>query len=169
MGTERSDKVYDTWRQANEKFDYFVTGLTGALCAYISQTYNPGKISLSPGTLELISLLILIFSVFSGFRRIEKTIQTHRYNHRSLYIAEQTGELVSNYSSGLAVNKNTGEVLTTAQIQERVRVLKEAKPEVDKFADDAASAAGFWYTIRNYSLLFGFLFLVASKVWAVYA
>ncbi len=168
MGTERSDKVHDTWRQASEKLDYFITGLTGALCAYISQTFQPEKISLSPGTLELISLLILVFSVFSGFKRIEKIIQSHAYNHRSLYIAEQTGELVSNYSSGLAVNKETGEVLTPAQIEERVRKLKEVKPDVDKFADDAASAAGFWYTIRNYALLVGFLTLVASKVWAVY-
>ncbi|MEZ5706341.1 MAG: hypothetical protein R3E56_14345 [Burkholderiaceae bacterium] len=45
MPTERSDKVYETYRQAVEKFDYFILGVTGALCAYISQVYKLAQVT----------------------------------------------------------------------------------------------------------------------------
>jgi len=74
MNTERSDKVHEYLRQSSEKFDYFVTGITGTLCVYIIQTFQAEKISISPNTLELLSLLTLITSVFAGFKRIECTM-----------------------------------------------------------------------------------------------
>lgn len=95
MTTSRSDRVHDYWRQSSEKFDYFVTGITGALCAYISQTFNAEKISFSPNTLELLALLTLIASVFAGFKRIECVVETHKHNHGSLYLSELIGALTS--------------------------------------------------------------------------
>ena len=41
MSTERSDKVHENWWQAAEKFDYFILGVTGALCAYTHRCISP--------------------------------------------------------------------------------------------------------------------------------
>ena len=46
MGTERSDLAYGHWREANEKFDYLVTGVSGALAAYIGQNLHPVHVSI---------------------------------------------------------------------------------------------------------------------------
>jgi len=32
--SEFTTKTYEYWREASQRFDYFVTGITGALCAY---------------------------------------------------------------------------------------------------------------------------------------
>ena len=45
--TDRSDELVFRANEASQKFDYFITGMTGALCAYISQTF--GKLVRSSG------------------------------------------------------------------------------------------------------------------------
>ena len=168
MSTDRSDKVHDYWRQSSEKFDYFVTGVTGALCAYISQTFKPEQISLSPNTLELISLLILILSVYAGFKRIEYTVETFRYNHRSLYLSEQVGQLITKYNGGHLINEATGEIISPEIVELKIQTLKEIQPKVEENAEKAATGSGNWYKWRNRFLTIGFLMLVASKIWSAY-
>lgn len=169
MCTERSDKVHKYWRQTSEKFDYFVTGITGALCAYISQTFQAEQISISPNTLELMSLFILIASVYAGFKRIECTVETHRHNHSSLYLGEQIGQLITKFNGGHIINESTGEIMSPEMVKAKIDALKEVQPKIEKNVDNAATAAGNWYTWRNRFLGIGFLILVTSKVWAAYA
>lgn len=168
MGTERSDKVHENWRQSSEKFDYFVTGITGALCAYISQTFKPEQISFSPNTLELVSLLILVGSVYAGFKRIESAVETHRHNHHSLHLSEQTGQLMSKFEGQHLLNEATGEILPAEQVVAKIKYLKKIQPEVESLAETAAQEAGTWYTWRNRLLASGFCLLVAAKVLGAY-
>ena len=35
MHNERSDKVHENWRQAAERFDYFILGVTGEKTVFI--------------------------------------------------------------------------------------------------------------------------------------
>lgn len=168
MSTERSDKIHDYWRQSSEKFDYFVTGMTGALCAYILQTFKPEQISITPNTLELISLLVLIISVYAGFKRIESTVETFKRNHQSLYLSEQVGQLITNYKGSHLINKATGEIMPPEIVELKIQTLKEIQPKVKGNTDKAATASGNWYKLRNLLLSLGFLILVASKIWSAY-
>ena len=168
MSTERSDNLFFHHRAASEKFDYFVTGITGALCAYISQTYTPTKLSISPGTLELVALLILIGSVIAGFKRIEATISVYKGNEQLLRFQEERGQLVTKSSENNLVNSSTGETWTPEMVEAKIKILTEAIPKYQKEVEDIADKTNSWYTRRNYLLVIGFLALVASKVWVAY-
>jgi len=168
MATERSDKVFEYWRQASEKFDYLVTGVTGALCAYITQTFSPEKLSLSPNTLELVALLVLISSVYAGFKRIESSVETQRHSYNSLYLSEQLGQLVIKNKGESIINEATGEVFSPMDVEKMINLLTEKQPEVEKIADKSAKVAQNWYTKRNRLLSLGFMLLVAAKVWSAY-
>jgi len=91
MSIQKVEKAFDYWRQSTEKFDYFVLGLSGALCAYISQTYTPTILGRNPGTLELMALCMFVAAVVAGFKRIEGTISNLRY--AQLLIGAQTDKI----------------------------------------------------------------------------
>ncbi len=167
MTIERSDKVYESWRQASEKFDYFVLGLTGALCAYISQQYVPSKLSINPGTLELLALLILVFAAIVGFFRIEKTMVLSRLNHQYLRAKEERGSLMS-AGPGTLMNHATGDVFTPDKVQELIQEKSIQIPIMHSHIEQVGDTAQRAYHVRNWSILIGFLMLLVAKVWSAY-
>jgi len=168
MTTERSDKVYDNWRQGAEKFDYFVLGVTGALCAYISQTYTPEKLGLNPGTLELLSLVLLVCAAAAGFKRVETVIEITRLNHWVLRANEERGELISKSRSQPILNKLTGDILSPQEVQQHLNALARSIPSFDLQVKNAQSSALHWYRIRNSLILVGFVVLVSAKILSAY-
>ena len=168
MTTERSDKVFDNWRQATEKFDYFVLGVTGALCAYISQAYKPTKLGFNPDTLELLALILLVCSAIVGFRRIERSIEVTLLNHRLLRANEERGVLVSKAQSGPLVNESTGDILSPQMVQQHIQEISAAMPKLRNQVDLASAAASRAYHTRNWLILVGFGVLMFAKVWSAY-
>lgn len=170
MSTERSDQILTTWHTSTEKFDYFVLGVVGALCAFIGQGYRPVKLGLNPGTLELVSLLILVLAVVEGFRRIEQTLLVTSINHQRLHAYEVKGGLVSKMLQGgdMLINEATGQIFNQNQAKKRVdeqtRIIQEIKPHLEA----AKSAAFRHYRSRNALTLFGFLLLLTARVWSAY-
>ena len=114
MATARSDGLHATLRESTEKFDYFILGVVGALCAFISQTYKAEQIGINPGTLELIALLVLVLAAIFGFRRIEAVILATAINHRVLHANERRGVLASVMQNGPGLNIETGATYTPA-------------------------------------------------------
>jgi len=51
---QRSLDVFKQLKEAEQKFDYFILGLTVALFAYIGEKYVPEPLALSSNTLELL-------------------------------------------------------------------------------------------------------------------
>lgn len=168
MTTERSDKVFESWRQAAEKFDYFILGVTGALCAYISQVYKPAKLGLNPASLELFALVLLVGSAVAGFRRIENTIQVTSLNHRLLRANEERGILVSKASNGALINESTGDILSPHMVVQHIDTVTQSIPELRQQLKIARSAAEYSYRVRNALLFVGFSILVIAKVWSAY-
>ena len=81
MSEARSLLAHQRHSDAAQKFDYLITGLTGALCAYIAKDWKPKKPdSFGPEALELIALLVLFASSVAGFKRIELTLVTMALN-----------------------------------------------------------------------------------------
>ena len=168
MTTERSDKVFENWRQATEKFDYFVLGVTGALCAYISQTYKPVKLGMNPATLELAALFLLILAAIAGFRRIERTVEVTLLNHKLLRTSEEKGALVSKPGPGALVNESTGDVLYPHMVAEHIAFLSRVGPDIRDKIEQAGNSAYLWYRLRNWLILSGFAALLSAKVWSAY-
>lgn len=168
MATERSDKVHEGWRQASEKFDYFITGVTGALCAYITQTFKVQPLSVSPNTAELGALLLLVASVYAGFKRIESIVEVQRQSHNELYIGERLGKLLAKYKGQPLANYATGELMLPDHVEAEIAQLRSAKPKAKANADRFSSLALTCYVWRNRLLAGGFLTLIAAKVWGAY-
>ena len=57
MSENRSLIVFGQVHEAEQKFDYFVTGLTGTLCGFIAERYTGAKLGVNAATLEVISIL----------------------------------------------------------------------------------------------------------------
>ncbi len=168
MTTERSDRVYEKWHQATERFDYFILGVNGALCAYISQTYKPEKLGINPGTVELLALLLLILAAIAGFRRIERTIQATLLNHQLLRKQEQKGSLVAKSGVCTLVNESTGDILSPPEIAKNIENLSNIAQEIYDKIRKVKSSAYRWYHIRNWLLFLGFSALLGAKVYSAY-
>ncbi|HUT33566.1 MAG TPA: hypothetical protein VNE39_08815 [Planctomycetota bacterium] len=168
MDEVRSLQAFEHWRDANQRFDYFVMGMTGALCAYIAQSWVPRRISVSPSTAELVALLLLAASVYAGFRRAQEAIHTFAIAHQRIRLSERRGKLLSNLSDAPLMNPLSGEVFSRERAEELIDAWGEAIPRLGVEADATSHAAGRWARARNRFLFVGFLLLLAARVWSAY-
>ncbi|MGO4323779.1 hypothetical protein [Pseudomonas ogarae] len=60
--------------EAASKLDYFILGVTLAICAYLAQTNPYAQLGVNKETFLLGSLLVFTASAICGFKRIESTI-----------------------------------------------------------------------------------------------
>lgn len=170
MTTDRSDKLHADWRASSEKFDYFVLGALGALCAFIGQGYKPSKLGLNPTSLELIALLALVFAVIFGFRRIEQTLLVTALNQRVLRANEARGGMVAKMQDGrLLLNEATGQIFNREQAAKRVAELTETIKTNQPALEAAKTSAYKHYKFRNRLALLGFILLLTARVWSAYA
>lgn len=84
----RIDQLTMQHNDAASKLDYFILGVTLAICAYLAQTNPYGKIGLNKETLLLGTLFVFAFSAIFGFKRLESAIKTARLNTIALGFAD---------------------------------------------------------------------------------
>lgn len=167
MSTERSDKLYEASRDAQIKFDYFVLGVVGALCAFIGQSFHPSRLGWNPSTVELISLLMFVGAAVAGFRRIESVNSLMRINSQYLRMQEERGSLVPTVGA-TAINHSTGEIYSSAEIAAKIAALGDIIPKAREDMERVGQTTLRTYKWRNWLLLVGFLALLASRVWSAY-
>jgi hypothetical protein len=51
-----SVSAFEHYRDAPQRFEYFLIGVLVALCAYVGQMISPQKLAFSPYTLEVFSM-----------------------------------------------------------------------------------------------------------------
>ena len=168
MSTERSDDLFKKWHESTEKFDYFMLGVLGALCAYLSQGYKPDRIGLNPGTVELLALIMLVLAAILGFRRIEATNQATMINHRTLHCNERRGTLVSVLEQGPGLNTQTGQIYTPVYAADQIPFLTEQIRLLEGQLRVVQRKALFAYRARNVLTMTGFLLLLAAKIYSAY-
>jgi hypothetical protein len=169
MATDRSDKLHADWRASTEKFDYFVLGVVGAICAFIAQGYRPSRLGLNPSTLELVALLGLVLAVVAGFRRIEQTLLVIALNQRELHANEARGGMITKMQDGRTlINEATGQFFNQEQAAKRVAQLARTIEETQPALEAAKVSALHHYKRRNALTLIGFLLLLAARVWSAY-
>lgn len=168
MADERSTATYDIYQKAAQQFDYAVTAATGAMCTYILQTFKPKRIDFSPYTLELLSLLVLIASVFLGFKLIESKVTLIRINMEWLRLNEQLGTLIGNYSRFPGVNLCSGEIMTPESAAREIPLLQEKSKLLKTALDHRGDVCSRLYLWRNRCLASGFVVLVLARLSAPY-
>lgn len=165
---ERSVLAFDNWKTSQEKFDYFILGVIGALCAYLSQNIELAPLGYNSSTMELLALMTIFLSGIAGFLRLEEAIELHALNHHQLHLNEKKGQLVSKFSGGPMLNSETGEVLSPHQVAIEVGAIDHVMPEIKGKIQKYTSRSSIYYKLRNIFLLIGFLMIVGAKVWAAY-
>lgn len=77
---EQMERATASYNEASHKLDYFILGVTLAICAYLAQTNPYGQLGLNKETFLLGSLLVFAASAICGFKRIENTISLMGFN-----------------------------------------------------------------------------------------
>ena len=166
MSEKRSIIAFEHYREGEQRFEYFITGISTALCAYVGQTLQPQKFGFNPYTLEVLALALVVASIIVGFKRIELGISLHRLNHALLHMGEFRGVLVSNPHGFM--NELTGDAITPAMIQKRVQQIENDVPITEGNIKTAQAKVLKYYHWRNWLLLCGFVGLFISKILVPY-
>ena len=84
-GLQNSVQLLTTMHnEAASKLDYFILGVTLAICAYLAQTNPYAQLGANKETFLLGSLLVFAASAICGFKRIEAAIAVLRMNAAAL-------------------------------------------------------------------------------------
>ena len=164
---KRSIIAFEHYLESEQRFEYFITGISTALCAYVGQTLQPQKFGFNPYTLEVLALTLVVASIIVGFKRIELGISLHRLNHALLHMGEVRGVLVSNPEG--FINELTGDAITPVMIEKRVERIEKAVQSTEQNVETAQAKVLKYYHWRNWLLLCGFLGLFVSKILVPYA
>ena len=166
-GDNRSLIEFGYYREGLQRFEYFIVGVSLALCAYVGQTLHPERLTfLSAYTIEVVSLALLILSAGVGLKRAESLVQISRLNGELLDAIEKRGAVMVSKpnSEGLIVVKYPGRLLTSEEAANWVRGLNDKIKVLHHIVEKQAIRAESLYKWRNRLLLVGFCGLVLSKV-----
>jgi hypothetical protein len=171
MSSEKVTLLYKATQDAQQRFEYFVTGVTGAMFAYISQTYTPQKIDFSASTLEPIALVFLAVSFFLGLMRINYLYHSLGMNYEQLEASESA--------------KAIGQALRDAEPHknhlppEQQKYMNEWNQEMKALQDRSQVARGFvdklnrqgetFYSLRNIFLVAGFASVALARILEPYS
>src|SRR5215469_11170386 len=68
------------YRDASQRFEYFIVGVLVALVAYAGQTLRAQKLGLNAYTLQVIGILMILAAIVISFKRLEKLISALQIN-----------------------------------------------------------------------------------------
>ena len=169
MSESLSQKVHESWREAAQKYDYFLTGLCAALAGFIAQGFQGSRIGFNPGTAELVALLCLIGAVASGLRRIESTVELQGQNQLLLRLHEEADVL--NRAAAQEPRPRvleTNEPVSEVTLREAASSKREVGETLERDLKDLQARSSSWYAARTRLLLAGLLLLAVSRVWKAY-
>jgi hypothetical protein len=167
----RSLIEFGYYREGLQRFEYFIVGVSLALCAYVGQTLQPEKLTfLSAYTIEVVSLALLILSAGVGLKRIKSLVQISRLNGQLLDAIEKRGAVMAAKpnSEGLIFLKYPGRILTSEAAANWLRDLNDKIKVLHHMIEKETTRAESLYKWRNRLLLIGFCGLVLSKVLTPY-
>lgn len=169
MATERSDKVYESYLEAAQKFDYFVVSVSLALVGYLGAQFQPTNLGWNASAIELATLASLLLSGIAGLKRIETMVTHLAFMHTRLHQEEAAGETTDAAISGRPVlNRSTGDILWPGQLLAKAQYYKMGAQTAAEWLEKVAERGGRWYRTRNFLLFLGLTLLIASRLVVAY-
>jgi len=166
---ERSLEAWKILKQAQQKYDYFIVGLTTALFAYVAGKYSPVEISLSQNTFELLALIALVASIIAGIFKLEKDlfIQTIIVKKAEAQERLDVANKIINLP-GDVLNLDTGANISISDAKNQQEILRAFISSASDGFDKAVKENARLFNIRNVCLLLGFILLIASRIVVLY-
>jgi hypothetical protein len=167
MPEQRSVIAFTHYWESEQRFEYFITGISTALCAYVGQTLQPQKFGFNAYTLEVFSLALVVISIIFGFKRIELGIALKSWNHQMLHLGEVRGALVTMQGTG-GFDRVSGGFVTAENVPKEINAINEQLPIVERNLNAIQADILRYYDYRNAFLLLGFIGLFVSKILVPY-
>lgn len=166
----RSFEAWKKWKEAQQKYDYYIVALSSALFAYIGSNFSIESTSNTQGIFELLSLVSIFSSIAYGLLRLETDLSIQSTDFRKAYAQEHLE--VANKILHIPLNALDGDTGKTISIEEA----KERQENLNKFLVKSNETLNFlnkqserFFVIRNIGLFFGFTLLLASKILGLYS
>ena len=168
--TTRSIEVFKSVTESQQKFDYFLLGLTTALFAYVGEKFSPQAFSFSPNTCELLALMFFLISIFASIKRLTLDIEIKINNFTQLHLSEKRGAIKEALATpGPKINVESGDMLDPEMAALEVEFIEEHIPKVEKQMQKGQDWSGTASLIRNWSLSIGLILLGFSKLLGVFS
>ncbi len=167
-----SNQSLEAWKnvkQAQQKYDYFIVGLSTTLFAYLGSKFTPEPIALSKNLFELVALICILISIIYGVLRLEKDIAIQSTDYRKLQAQERldaVNKIINLPYKNISVD--SGKEILKSDAIEKQEILKEFVNKSLKGLEMLGERYEFYFKIRNGSLLLGFIFLISSKFIGLY-
>jgi hypothetical protein len=169
MSDNRSIELFHKAQEADEKFDYFLCGVAGALFAYVGQNYNAQRIGWNVSLFEPLALLFLVSSFIAGLKRIETVMLVKRDNAQMLDCSEKAAACAELLLSGDGVINAGGDLITARNAEEWRTEFRRRVDVLESKIEKLSNRTLWYYRIRNGLLIGGFLTLLAAKIIKPYA
>lgn len=150
--TESAIKAWEHWRDASDKQDYYVLGMSVALTAYLGEHLVVGVVGFNAPTIQLASILFFATSVISGLLRIRKGVNVLA---GSAVIIEQEGRVE-------ALRSSLHDGVGPSDIGRLETTLASLRADRDGHAR-TGKRAFIW---RDVCLAVGIAVFATAKVWA---
>jgi hypothetical protein len=167
---DRGLKAYFAWLEGAQRFDYFVTGVSLALVGYVVSNLTAAPFALNSSSLEAAGVIILLASVYAGFRRIEASLVSLQATGQRLLAGGAAGALKDiSRRTGPSLRMNTGEVIGPGDAAQRSADQHRLYIEAARQEGDWSKRAFGWYGRRNFLLMLGVLVVVVARILRAYA
>lgn len=169
--SDRSLNVFEYYREASQRFNYFIIGASGTFCAYLAQQWQPTKLGANIGTIEFLAFTFLGLSVTSGFLSLEKEILVLKNNFSKLYYGNEADVLAEAAfkSGGLSIsNLRTNTATTPEELTALSKHCREQANFLDEIIDKTNDRVAFYYRWRNWLLALGSVTFILGRLLAAY-
>lgn len=157
-------EAWKSWKQAQQKYDYFMVGLSTALFAYIGAKFAPEPLSFLQNTFEMLSLTFLLISIITGILRLESDLSIQSINLKKIEAQEKLDAVNKILNiPGRSMNSDTGNEITSFEALKRQSELKEFVSRAGKGLDKIGRKSEKLFSVRNLTLFFALLLLIVSK------
>jgi hypothetical protein len=161
---DRSFEAWKSWKQAQQKYDYYIVALGSALFAYLGASFKVEQSVNWSYYLELLSLTSIIISILFGILRIQSDVSIQSVDYRKAYANEHldlANKVVT--FNGRAIDGDTGNIIPIEDALQRQIKLREFIGSADKTLKTLGNSSERFFNVRNVALLLGFFLLLISK------
>jgi hypothetical protein len=165
MSDERLS-IFQTFKESEQKFDYFIAGLVATTFAYSVQQVKIERIEWGLHLVEPFSLILLLLCLAAALRQIERSICIRGINYDIMYCNYQADVFHKSLKSPEPTDMdiNTGEPLDDEKMIAKMEHFQNEGVKHRDALPNVESQLYFWRRIRNVLLVAGLGTLLISKM-----
>ncbi len=167
--TDELKATYEHWKEAAQKLDYFLVGLSAAIVSFEARDFRARSLGFNSSSLELFGIMLILCSMGFGLKRLRAFVSYLSRNHSIILLesdvqrreaalaAYDLVEEVRDRKSGALISKDfiTDDVQRGQSLLETERGKWEAK----------ARRLQRYYDWMSWCLVVGLLFIICGRVW----